>query len=168
MANVRTTLALLSTLIGGLLLPGLVLAAELQFVCIASNGALTVREGKCLSSEVKATLSTLRQRGGKGSTGQTGSSGIQNRQIQSFTDFQTPVLEGSLGLVFSFCNDGETVLGGGCRCSGIGCLTGISSSSPLPIDTASGERQGWRCSLNSLTTLVSGNFSAYSVCADAN
>jgi hypothetical protein len=168
MANVRTTAALFWTLIGGLLLPGLVLAAELQFVCIASNGALTVREDKCLSSEVKATLATLRQRGGKGATGQTGSAGIKNRQIQSFTDFQNPVLEGSLGLVFSFCNDGEAVLGGGCRCSGMGCSTGISSASPLPLDTESGERQGWRCALNSLTTLVSGNFSAHAVCADAN
>jgi hypothetical protein len=161
-------LALFSFL-GLLVTSEVVVAADLQFICIGSSGALTVRAKKCLSSEVKALLSTLRQTGSKRATGESGISGLGEPREAVLSDRQLPSEAGNVAVSVSFCNIGEVVLGGGCRgiFSGAPCNSSISSTGSIPIVTSSSGRQGWRCAYTSLDIDIA-DYSAYSICAKAS
>lgn len=142
-------------------------ALAAQVVCIASNGALTVRESKCLATESKASMTNLPQSGAKGATGAAGVGGIGARRVEKIGDIQAFFASGQ-SHVFAFCDSDEVLLGGGCGCfEGIGCNSAISSAGPMPIVAAQGARNGFRCTMAAThdTSLDFGEYRAYSICA---
>lgn len=167
--NTRNKIVTLALVIAVGVAPAL--AQNTRVVCIASTGALTVREKKCLSTETKATMSNLPQRGTKGTTGPAGQAAIGDRRVERIADDQIIVNTNAPAHVFAFCNDDEVVLSGGCGCIDSGaCNTVLSSSGPMPVDPNAGGRYGWRCAM--IPTLNSdldyGSYRAYAICAQAN
>jgi len=137
-----------------------------QVVCIAADGALTVREKKCPGGESRATMVNLPQGGAKGATGAAGPRAIGVPRVEKISDKQGLSFSGQ-SFVFAFCDRDEVVIGGGCGCFEVGsCNSAISSTGPMPIAATEGARIGWRCSMVAThnTATDSGEFGSYSVC----
>lgn len=136
-------------------------------VCIGTGGSLVVRETKCVAGESRASLTNLPQRGAKGATGPAGAPGIRGRRIESLSDIQFVRLNSS-SYTFAHCDRDEVVIGGGCACGeGFFCNSAIATMSPLPLDTTSQARQGWRCDIAPTVDPDAAEYTSYVICADA-
>jgi hypothetical protein len=146
-------------------------AQDARVVCIGSGGSLTVREGKCVGGETKASMKNLPQEGAKGDTGSTGGVGLGTRRIERIADDFIHYNDLGQSRVFAFCNNDEVVLGGGCGCFNDEAGHGrISSSGPMPVVQSNSGRAGWRCAMISGSDYDAdfSNFRAYAICAQAN